>query len=302
MPDLRDNQPWTRRQAIKNDLLHALARVALRGARALPGPWLARAGHGVGTLAWMAWRGGRRTARTNLSQVFPELDAAAVDLLVRRVFRTMGGYLADAVAQLDDRSLCPGPVLLPDSAAVLARARDEGRGVIFASGHIGPWERVAKALVDAGVPLVTLARRPYDPRFEAIYDGLRARHGTGTIYRGDPGAATRIVRTLRRNGVLGVPMDLRTRAPSVDVPFLGRTAPTVVGPAVLALRTRAPVVVGTAARDGGASVVRITRVPTDDLSNNEGDRWELLRRINEDLGARIREEAHTWPWMHPRWT
>jgi hypothetical protein len=58
------------------------------------------------------------------------------------------------------------------------------------------------------------------------------------IWRSRPGASARILRALRGGHVLGVPMDLRSRVPSCDAPFLGRVAPTPVGPARIALRTR----------------------------------------------------------------
>ena len=53
------------------------------------------------------------------------------------------------------------------------QARREGRGVLFPSAHLGPWERVAPSLVACGVPLVTLARESYDPRFSRLYERLR---------------------------------------------------------------------------------------------------------------------------------
>jgi KDO2-lipid IV(A) lauroyltransferase len=97
-------------------------------------------------------------------------------------------------------------------------------------------------------------------------------------------------------------MDLRSRVPSCDVPFLGEPAPTAVGPARIALRARAPVVVGTAAPDGrGGLVVSATRVPTGDLAVGDDAARELTARINDELSRRILAMPHAWVWMHERW-
>jgi KDO2-lipid IV(A) lauroyltransferase len=177
-------------------------------------------------------------------------------------------------------------------------ARALGRGVVFASAHLGPWERVAATLATHGVPLTTLAREAYDPRLTELYDRLRTSRGVRAIYRGRPGAAARILRVLKRGGVLGVPMDLRSRVPSIDVPFLGTPAPTPVGPARIALRTGAPVVVGTYA---AGDAITMTRIQTGDLSADGAGERELTTRINDALSARILALPEAWVWPHKRW-
>jgi len=75
-----------------------------------------------------------------------------------------------------------------------------------------------------------------------------------------------------------------------------------VGPARIALRTGAPVVVGTAAPDqGGGWIVTATRIRTDDLGSSGEDAVELTARINAELSRRIRAMPHAWVWMHDRW-
>ena len=90
----------------------------------------------------------------------------------------------------------------------------------------------------------------------------------------------------------------------IDAPFLGVTAPTPVGPARLALRTGAAVVVGVPAPAAdGTLELAITRVTTADLGDaSAADRERILTtRINEALSARIRDLPDGWVWMHRRW-
>jgi KDO2-lipid IV(A) lauroyltransferase len=151
--------------------------------------------------------------------------------------------------------------------------------------------------------MTVLARETYDPRLASVYDRLRAGRGVKAIYRGHPGAPTRIVRTLREGGVLAVPMDLRSRVQSVEATFLGQQALVPVGPARIALRMGAAVVVGTVAPDQSvAGGLRITcsEIPTGDLAlGPEGER-ALTGKLAAELTSRIRDLPEEWVWMHDR--
>lgn len=303
--DLRLGVAWTPLQRAKNDALWLLARVALGVTRPLPLTALRATGRALGRVAHLLAGGARRTALLNVARVFPRLGAAERRALVRRCFVGLGELLGETVALLHgDRAPAPLP-LPPDARAVLDEARAGGRGVLFASAHLGPWERVAASLVAAGVPLVAVARESYDPRFSSLYERLRAGHGVRVVWRAAPGAAARILRTLRGGEVLGVPMDLRSRVATCEAPFLGHPAATAVGPARIALRAGAAVVVGTAAplpaEHGEPLGVTATRIRTDDLAPDEAGALELTGRINAELSRRILAMPEAWVWMHDRW-
>jgi KDO2-lipid IV(A) lauroyltransferase len=311
--DVREGGRWTLTQRAKNDVLWLLASLAVSTLGKLPPRALRSAGAALGRLARHLVPGARRVAERNVALAFPELDERGRRDLVARTYRTLGAHLGDAVSMLDPRRQI---ALLPFAAGAreaLDLAIREGRGVLFASGHLAPWERVAATLVASEVPFVAVAREAYDPRLTRLYDRLRGGRGLSTIYRGAPGAAAGLLRTLRRGHVLGIPMDLASRVPSIDVPFLGRPARTPVGPARLALRTGAAVVVGTPCPSRSASSPRVElelelelelaveRIPTADLeAGPEGERV-LTTRINDALSARIRALPEAWVWMHPRW-
>jgi Kdo2-lipid IVA lauroyltransferase/acyltransferase len=302
--DVRLGGRWTGRQRRKNDALWALASLALAAVRLLPLTALRALGRALGAVAYQLAGRARSTATANVARVYPALGASERGDLVRASFVTLGEALGETVGLLRDGDRRPPPLPISDDArAVLAAAREEGRGVVFASAHLGPWERVAASLVSAGVPLTTIARESYDPRFSRLYERLRAACGVRVIWRGSPGAPTRIVRTLRAGGVLGIPMDLRSRVPCCASPFLGHEAPTPVGPAHIALRTGAAVVVGTVAPGPELRLsITATRIETADLNRTgTGAARVLTSRINAELSRRILALPQAWVWMHDRW-
>jgi KDO2-lipid IV(A) lauroyltransferase len=308
--DLREGGQWTLAQRVKNDVLWLAAEATLAVTTRLPPGALRACGRALGAIAHALVPSARAIAEANVGVAFPELDTRARRALVRRTYRALGEHLGDTVAMLDARRpLLPLP-FASGSRDLLGGALDEGRGVVFASAHLGPWERVAATLVDAGIPLTAIAREAYDPRLTRIYERLRGGRGVRVVWRSSPHAGSALLRTLRRGGLLGVPMDLASRVPSIEAPFLGRPAPTPVGPARLALRTGAAVVVGTVAprppepalaMHDEPLVLLATRIPTDDLAPGPDGERALTARINAEISTRIRALPEAWVWMHRRW-
>jgi KDO2-lipid IV(A) lauroyltransferase len=287
--DLREGGTWSLAQTLKNDAIWRFASAVLFVVNRLSAETLARAGRALGVIVHAASFGLRRRARKNVARAFPNAAPRETRAIARASFVNLGESLARAFA-------APERLPMPASSrAVLREALDEGRGVVLPSAHLGPWEGLAATLAANGFPLTAIVRESYDPRFDRVTGAARDRAGFATIARGAPGAATRIVRTLRQGRVLGIPMDLRTRAESVVVPLLGAPARTPIGPARIALRTGAPVVVCTVEPDPrGAFAVTCTRL---EPAKNE---VELTARINEELSRRIRRAPEHWLWMHER--
>lgn len=298
--DVREGGEWSLTQRAKNDTLFAMARAGLLLTH-LPEGVLVRLGAGLGWLIHRLSPGLRSLAITQLARALPGADAHA---LAKRNFIDLGITLGRTAASLRASKERVLPFAKRDRA-VLDEALALGRGVVLASAHLGPFEEVATTLA-AAVPFVVVARESYDPRLGHVYRRLRR---YDTVYRGAPGAGMRMMRVLRRGAVLGIPMDLRTRAPSVDVPFLGAHAPTAIGPARIALRARSPVVVATVGPAGQRSpdhasdpplAVTVTRIPTDDLDASDAGIEALTARINAELETRILAVPTLWPWMHRR--
>jgi KDO2-lipid IV(A) lauroyltransferase len=292
---------WSPSQRRKNDALFAAAAAAIRLGLALPRAWLGPAGALLGLAAYGMLGRARRATIENLSLVHPELDAAECRARARATFRSLGRNLTDTLALLDPKEH-PARSLSVSAASerVLATALSHGRGVIYATCHLGPWERMAALLAERGFPITTVARESYDPRFHAlVYEPLRARRQVHAIYRGEPSAPMAIVRALRSGRVLGLLVDMPGRIATQSVTWLGLPSRMPIGAARLALRLRSPVVVGTPAPTFEGLEIRITQLETDDLAAGDRGESELSQRIADALSERIRLLPTHWPWMHP---
>jgi len=296
----RDGALWLPRQRWKNDALYRAAQLAIALGLRLPRSWLPGLGRLLGSLSYLALARARATASENLALVHPALSPAERRALTHRIFRHLGQSLTDALALLDARERAARTLALPPaSATALADALAQGRGVIFVTAHLGPWERMAGLLAERGFPITTVARESYDRRFHPlVYDRLRTARSIEVIYRAAPGMPVALVRALRRGRVLGMFLDLPGRVPTRRVVLLGHVSRAPVGPARLALRLRTPIVVGTPA-PGKVPEIHIAPLFADDLSPGEAGEAELTQRMVDALSQRIRAWPEAWPWMHP---
>ncbi len=279
---------WTARQRLKNDVLHALVRASLAVVVRLPRRAVAALCAFLAAVAWLVMPRLRALCRSRLEA---GTGGPVSGARVRAAFREAGRTLADTVALLDPREPAGRTLTLdPAGGAAFRDALAEGRGVVFVSAHLGPWERLAALLAEEGFPVATVARESYDPRFTRLYDRLRAPRGVRSIYRGRPGAAAAIVRELRAGRAVGFLIDLPSRVPSARCRLFGADADLPLGAARIAVARRAAVLVGTAGRD---RVLRIRRVESAGLAGRAGERV-LLDRLAAELDARIAAGPEAW--------
>jgi Kdo2-lipid IVA lauroyltransferase/acyltransferase len=286
--DLREGGRWSPGQRIKNALIYIVARASIEVAARLPRAALGAVCRALGLAAY-AWLPRARTrVRARLEA---GLGGPPGERRVRAAFRTSAAMLADTIALFDPRERATVGLSLDEgSRRVFREALDEGRGVVFVSAHLGPWERMAALLVEEGFPVATVARESYDPRFTQLYERLRAPRGVRSIYRGKPGAAAAIARELRKGRAVGFLIDLRSRVKSERAALFGAEALVPVGPSRIALARRAAVVVGAPSR----RTVLIERVRSDDLAPGpEGER-ALVLRLARALEVRIAAWPEAW--------
>jgi KDO2-lipid IV(A) lauroyltransferase len=280
---------WPLRQRIKNDLLYAVILAALAVVTRLPRSLVRRICLGLGALAWLVLPRERALCRARLSA---GTGGPVGGARVRAAFREAGETLADTIALLDPAEPAGRTLVMdPEGARVFREALAGGRGVVFVSAHLGPWERLAAVLAADGFPVATVARESYDPRLTGLYDRLRAPRGVTSIYRGSPGAVRAIVRELQAGRAVGFLIDLPSRVPCTRCRLFGVEAEVPVGAARIALARGAAVVVGTAVRGGS---LRVCRIETGDLPAGRAGEQALVERLAAELDARIAAGPEAW--------
>jgi KDO2-lipid IV(A) lauroyltransferase len=279
-------------------------RTRFRAARALPGllSWLPE-GLGRGLCVWIG-RGGhvlvgrdRRLARENLARVFPGWPAKRVRTEARRVFEEIGRNAFDFLRY---------PALEPEARRRLVRfegrehleaAVRDGRGAVIVTGHLGSWEVLAAALVEAGYPLLALARPLREARLDRALAEHRLRMGVRTL--SSRALPLQALRHLRGGGFLGILADQRIKRGGVTVDFLGQRTRMTEGPARLAVASGAPLIPLGIHREPDHTHT-VTVLPPISPSSDR-DAGVLTQEVARALERLILRAPEQWIWIHPRW-
>lgn len=200
-----------------------------------------------------------------------------------------------------------------DRAELVARTRTVGleavegalekeRGIIFVTGHLGNWELGGAATAARGIPLAAVALRQGNPLFDRDLVGTRERLGMRVIYKKD--APKEVLRALSAGDGVALVADQNPIRGGIPVEFFGREANTARGPAVLALRTGAPVFLAVALRVEGGDVdysVEFREVPVERTGDMDADVHGLVQAYTRLLEDSIRSHPEQYFWHHRRW-
>jgi Kdo2-lipid IVA lauroyltransferase/acyltransferase len=266
---------------------------------ALPAPAGLALGRALGRGAHVVLGTPRRLARAHVAIAFPELDADARRRLVRATFEHAGESFAEL--GLWRKLSRQSDYVEIENLAALDDALAGGRGALAITGHVGNWELLAATVSSRGYGLSVVARRVHDERFNSLITRFRGDRGMEILLRDAPDFLAQVRDALGRNRIVALLMDQDSRGAGVFVPFFGRPARTPPGAAVLALRTRAPVVtVFIRRRPAGGHLISFERVPVD-TGAGKGQITELTARFTAAIEAAIRRAPAEWVWWHERW-
>lgn len=272
---------------------------AMRGLARLPGDLVGRLGAALGSLAWR--RGLRRdVVVSQLRASFPDRDPAWVRRTARSSYRHMGRVLLAAVATRD-AGAAPHRVESTGLAPLL-EATEHG-GAVLVTGHLGNWELLGAAVARAGIAVDLVGKPMSNPWVNGMVRESRRRRGIGVLeWRPGADTAGRALRAIEAGRVVGFAADQEARDAGIFVPFFGRPASTHRGPALLAIRSGAPLFVGAALRteDGGYRCFA-RRIDT----SRDGPPAEAVRRLTAAMTAEIQRLVEGAPdqyfWHHRRW-
>ena len=241
----------------------------------------------------------RRIARAvdNVRLAFPELTPVQQEERVHQACRHFGIVMADFMRTRfrTNEELLATVVMEGDDLAAYEVAAAADRGIIATPPHFGNWERFGHWLLATDRMITVVARDANEGSVNEAVNALRRKNGMGVLARGN--SAREILRLLRKKEIVGLLPDQNSR--ESYVPFFGHPAGTVLGPAVMHLRTGAPIFVCGCVREG---VGRYRVVAEPPIFAREGETpEELTARLNLAIEALVRRYPDQYLWMHDRW-
>lgn len=256
-----------------------------------------RLGRLLGLLWFEALPIRRRVAIENVGRAFPELPRRRRRLIAGRAFQHVATTVLELLWLGRRRHQALERAIRVEGFEEYRRVRDQGRGVVAVTAHLGNWDVLACSQALAGVPLSVVTKELGAPGLSRLW--MERRRDAGVTLVPAHGSALAILRALRRGEVVGLVVDQRTPAAEGGalVPFFGRPAWTTLAPHVLAARTGAALLpVWSTRRPDGSHLVRIgpeiPLAPTPEAT---------MTAINATVERWIRWHPDQWLWHHRRW-
>jgi phosphatidylinositol dimannoside acyltransferase len=285
------------------DVVTPAYRGAYAIAQVLPGSVIDILAPGVAGLAALRPGDQRAMVERHQRRVDPGLGAAELQRRVREVFRSYGRYYGESfrlptigAEELDRGLTLEGFEHVEESLA-------RGVGPMLVLPHLGSWEWCAYWLTRVRkVPVTAVVERVEPPALFDWFVEFRQRIGMEIVPLG-PDAGRSIVKAIKQAHVIALLCDRDIGGGGTEVTFFGETTTLPSGPAVLALRTGAPLIPAGVYDQGGGHHHAILRPPI--AAERRGSFRDDVARITQamacELEGLIRRAPEQWHLLQPNW-
>ncbi len=244
----------------------------------------------------------KKTVISNLTYSFPDYSKKRINEIAFKCYKSFSITLIELLAipwlsreQMKKMIECRNTDLIVDRF-------NENKGVILLSAHFGNWEYIALSVsLQIGLPFSVVVKPQRNPYVTKWLENVRTKWINKIIPSGI--SIRQVYKELLDKNIVAMVADQRGPKEGIKMDFMGRPAYFFSGPAMLAIKTGAPLLYGIPVRQKDYSYkAEIYEVSKDNLPEHEEQKvFELTRRQKEYLEEIIKSYPEQWLWMHKRW-
>ena len=244
----------------------------------------------------------KKTVIENLSFSFPDYSKEKVNKIALNCYKSFAITLVEllAIPWLGEEEMkkmieCENPDLIK-------KRYGEGKGVILLSAHFGNWEYIALSVsLQIGIPFFVVVKPQRNPYVTKWLENIRTKWINKIIPSGM--SVRQVYKELLNKNIVAMVADQRGPSEGLKLDFMGRSAYFFSGPAILAIKTGAPLLYSIPVRQRDFSYKSIVfEISKENLPEDEEEKVaEISRRHKEYLEGFIREFPEQWFWIHKRW-
>ncbi len=187
-------------------------------------------------------RKGREAVTNNLRKVLEynglRPSRRRLNVMARQTFQNFSKYVIDFFRYGKFNSQKVDRLVSIEHPEAIEQSLDYGRGVIVVSAHYGSWEIGAGVLAGMGYPLNAVVLREKNQKTNRLFESRRGRRGIQSIGLGS--AAMGVIRALRKKQFVAILADRDYSRNNRQTPFFGVPASLPAGPAIICMKTGAP--------------------------------------------------------------
>lgn len=189
-----------------------------------------------------------------------------------------------------------------ENIQLIKQLYDKQNGVILMSGHFGNWEYIATSgAANLNLKFSVVVKPQRNQFVDRWMNKARTKWNNEVIPLGL--SIRNIYSVLANKGIIAMVADQRGPEESIKLEFFGRKTSVYTGPAVLSIKTNAPIVYSLAVRQKDYSYkAEVTEISRENLPEDYDEKVKVLsERILRYLEDYIKKYPEQWLWMHRRW-
>lgn len=286
---------------LKRILEYVAAKVIIFILSLLPFSLVIRLGSVLGLFAYYVVPIRRSVALTNLRAAFPEKSGKERKKICRNTYRNFGMTFFEyfCLSRLSPENI--RQIVTFDPPDCLQKAMAKNQGVIFVTGHFSSFELLGVAIANSGIPIDVVVKAMKNPYIERILDTFRNNTNLSVIKLKH--GFSKVAKSVAQKRMIAMIADQDAGTKGAFVKFFGMESSVPAGPAILAVRSKAPMVSGFIVREGIAQyTANIYNIPYDNLPETKKDQIrEITQRYSSLLESYVRKYPEQYFWMHKRW-
>ena len=247
-------------------------------------------------------RNGKSIARLrmNLSRVKPAYSERELDELMGKAMDSYLRYWCDTFRFPDWSNQRVMSTVRVVNENLLLDAIANGRGAIVALPHAGNWDHAGAYFCSKGMRLVTVAERVKPELLFRKFLAYREAIGMEVLPLGGRVIAT-LAQRLRNGGLVALVADRDLSNAGIEVDFFGAPARMPAGPAVLAIKTGAPLITAFVSyeRDGLLIEFRNIEIPVEGTQDEKVSR--IVQMCADNFATGISAHPEDWHMLQRIW-
>ena len=244
----------------------------------------------------------KETTIDNLTKAFPDYTYRKIKKIAFGCYMSFALTLIEILMLPSMNEAAIKKIIKFENIESVLKKYENGKGLILLAAHFGNWEYsgIIAGLI-LKVPFSIIIKPQRNVLVSDWLNKMRTKWGNEVIPLGI--SIRQVYKALKDGKAVAMAADQRGSADGLRVDFFGRKAAVYPGPAMLSLKTGAPIFYAISVRQPDLSyIAKFEEISTENLPESEADKVLVLsQRLTEYLENVVRQHPDQWLWMHKRW-
>jgi KDO2-lipid IV(A) lauroyltransferase len=244
-------------------------------------------------------------AKRHLRRIIPEISESELSEVVEKSFESYLRYWIESsmafnwsFSKLDSNVICLNLERFKHTVERYSNA-------IIVMPHMGNWDVGATWFVKKGYTMTTVAEKLEPPELFDFFVKIRENNGLKVIGL-DKDATAKLLKEIKSKRIIGLLSDRDIQKNGIEVEFFGETTTLPMGPALLSIRTKIPIVIATVYSSYTVAGSRFTVDISEPIEFSytkdfRKDIKDLTQLLAYELEKAIKVAPTEWHVFQPNW-